>query len=79
MKICSFKNIWIPTLILMIFFIVFPSYIFSKTTKTSLKVRKPQKTQTQQTTQSVQTSQSGLQCDAQSAVLMDGLTGQLLY
>ncbi len=79
MKMRSFRNIWIPTLVLMIFFIVFPSYIFSKTTKTSLKVRKPQKTQTQQTTQSVQTSQSGLQCDAQSAVLMDGLTGQLLY
>jgi D-alanyl-D-alanine carboxypeptidase (penicillin-binding protein 5/6) len=79
MKMGSFKNGWISTLVLMIFFIGFPNYIFSKTTKTPLKVRKPQKAQTQQTTQSVQTSQSGLQCDAQSAVLMDGLTGQLLY
>ena len=79
MKMRSFRNIWIPTLILMIFFIVFPNQIFSKTTKPSQRVKKPQKAQTQQTTQTVQTSQSGLQCDAQSAVLMDGLTGQLLY
>jgi D-alanyl-D-alanine carboxypeptidase (penicillin-binding protein 5/6) len=79
MKIRSFKNIWIPTLILMIFFIAFPNQIFSKTTKTSQRVQKPRKAQTQQTTQAAQTPQSGLQCDAQSAVLMDGLTGQILY
>ena len=75
----SFKNIWISTLILMIFFIAFPNQIFSKTTKTSQRVQKSRKIQTQQTTQAAQTSQSGLQCDAQSAVLMDGLTGQILY
>ena len=79
MKMRSFKNIWISTLILMIFFIAFPNQIFSKTTKTSQRVQKSRKIQTQQTTQAAQTSQSGLQCDAQSAVLMDGLTGQILY
>ncbi len=79
MKIRSFKNIWISALILMIFFIVFPDHIFSKTAKTSLKGRKAQKTQTEQSSPSVQTSQNPFQCDAQSAVLMDGLTGQVLY
>jgi D-alanyl-D-alanine carboxypeptidase (penicillin-binding protein 5/6) len=79
MKMRSFKNIWISTLILMIFFIAFPNQIFSRTTKTSQRVQKSRKIQTQQTTRAAQTSQSGLQCDAQSAVLMDGLTGQILY
>ncbi len=79
MKIRSLKNIWISTLILMIFFIAFPNPIVSKTVKTSPKVRKAQKTQTQQSPPSVQTSQNPLQCDAQSVVLMDGLTGQVLY
>ncbi len=79
MKIRSFRNIWIPALILIIFFIAFPTYIFSKTTKTSQKVQKTRKIQTQQTIQTVQTSQGSLRCDAQSAALMDGLTGQLLY
>jgi D-alanyl-D-alanine carboxypeptidase (penicillin-binding protein 5/6) len=79
MKIRSFKNIWIPTLILITFFIAFPNQIFSKTTKTSQRPQKPRKVQTQQTTQAAQTTQGGFQCDAQSAVLMDGLTGQILY
>ena len=79
MKIRSFKIIWIPTLFLMIFFIAFPNQIFSKTTKTSQRHQKPRKVQTQQAPQPAQTTQGGLQCDAQSAVLMDGLTGQILY
>jgi D-alanyl-D-alanine carboxypeptidase (penicillin-binding protein 5/6) len=79
MKIRSFKHIWISTLFLMVFFIAFPNQIFSKTMKTSQRAQKPRKTQTQQTTQAAQTTQGGLQCDAQSAVLMDGLTGQVLY
>jgi len=79
MKIHSHKNIWIPTLFFMVFFNAFPNQIFSKTTKTSQNAQKPRKAQTQQTTQAPQTPQSGFQCDAQSAVLMDGLTGQILY
>jgi D-alanyl-D-alanine carboxypeptidase (penicillin-binding protein 5/6) len=79
MKIRSLKIIWIPTLFFMVFFIAFPNPIFSKTTKTSQRPQKPRKVQTQQAPQPAQTTQGGLQCDAQSAVLMDGLTGQVLY
>ena len=85
MKICSFKNIWMATLFLSIFFIAFPNHIFSKMTKTSKttkatqKAKASQKTQISKTTQTGQPTQGGLQSDAQSAVLMDGLTGQVLY
>jgi D-alanyl-D-alanine carboxypeptidase (penicillin-binding protein 5/6) len=79
MKNRSFKHIWISILLLMVFFIAFPNEMFSKTAKTSQRPQKPRKVQTQQTTQAAQTTQGGLQCDAQSAVLMDGLTGQILY
>lgn len=79
MKIHSHKNIWIPTLFFMVFFIAFPNQIFSKTTKTSQNAQKVRKTQTQQPPQVAQTAQGILQCDAQSAVLMDGFTGQILY
>ena len=79
MKIRSFKIIWIPTLFVMVFFIALPNQTFSKTTKTPHKPQKPRKVQTQQAPQPPQTTQSGLECDAQSAVLMDGLTGQILY
>jgi D-alanyl-D-alanine carboxypeptidase (penicillin-binding protein 5/6) len=69
-------------LFLMIFLIAFPNPILSKTIrssktkKASQKARTPQKTETSQTGQ---TPSGGLQCDAQSAVLMDGLTGHVLY
>jgi len=79
MKIRFFKIIWISSLFLMFLFIAFPDQIFSKTTKTSQKPQKPRKIQSQKAPQVAQTTQSGLQCDAQSAVLMDGLTGQILY
>jgi len=79
MKNRSFKHIWISILLLMVFFIAFPNEMFSKTAKTSQRPQKPRKAQTQQAPQAAQTTQGGLQCDAQSAVLMDGLTGQILY
>jgi len=79
MKNRSFKHVWISILFLMTFFIAFPNEIFSKTAKTSQRPQKPRKVQTQQAPQAAQTTQGGLQCDAQSAVLMDGLTGQILY
>ena len=79
MEIRSFKGIWISTLILTFFLITFPNQIFSKTTKTSKTTRPPQKVQTLQKTQTQQTPQSILQCDAQSAILMDGHTGEVLY
>jgi len=82
MMICCRRNVWMAILFLMIFLIAFPNPILSKTIrssktkKASQKARTPQKTETSQTGQ---TPSGGLQCDAQSAVLMDGLTGHVLY
>jgi D-alanyl-D-alanine carboxypeptidase (penicillin-binding protein 5/6) len=85
MKIRSYRNIWIFTLVLAIFFITYPHQAFSKTEKKSLKAKPPQTASSlkkayplpQTTTQT--TTQGSLQCDAQSSVLMDGLTGEVLY
>jgi D-alanyl-D-alanine carboxypeptidase (penicillin-binding protein 5/6) len=69
-------------LISMILCIAFPNPILSKATKaskarkTSPKAKASQKTEVKE---SSPTRSEGLQCDAQSAVLMDGLTGQILY
>jgi len=73
------KNGWMTVLLLIILLITFPDQILSKTTKTSKTVKAPAKTP-QKTEAKVSEPTSGsLQCDAQSAVLMDGLTGQVLY
>jgi D-alanyl-D-alanine carboxypeptidase (penicillin-binding protein 5/6) len=69
-------------LFLILFLIAFPNQILSKTTKTSKIIKASQKAKTTQktdTSQTTPTTSGGLQCDAQSAVLMDGLTGQVLY
>jgi D-alanyl-D-alanine carboxypeptidase (penicillin-binding protein 5/6) len=76
------KNIWMVILFLILFLAVFPNQIFSKTAKTSKTPKSFQKAKTTQktaTSQATPTASGGLQCDAQSAVLMDGLTGQVLY
>ena len=76
------KNGWMIILFLMFFFMAFPNQILSKTAKTSKTPKATQKPKTTQKTtasQATSTSSGGLQCDAQSAVLMDGLTGQVLY
>jgi len=78
----SHKNVWMTILFLILFLIAFPNQILSKTTKTSKTPKVSQKAKTSQkteTTQASQTTSGALQCDAQSAVLMDGLTGQVLY
>jgi serine-type D-Ala-D-Ala carboxypeptidase (penicillin-binding protein 5/6) len=82
MMIRSRKNGWIIILFLILFLMGFPNQIFSKTTKTSKTPKASQKAKTIQkteTSQATPTTSGGLQCDAQSAVLMDGLTGQVLY
>jgi D-alanyl-D-alanine carboxypeptidase (penicillin-binding protein 5/6) len=79
MKICSLNKSWIPILFLVVFLIAFPNQIISKTNKTLQRTPKPRKAQIQQSSSADQTTQGSLQCDAQSAVLMDGLTGQVLY
>ena len=78
----SHKNAWMTILVLIIFLTFFPNQIFSKTTKTSKTTKGSPKVQTSEKTEPSKASQpgsGGLQCDAESAVLMDGLTGQVLY
>ena len=82
MMIHSHKNVWMTILLLILFLVAFPNQILSRTTKTSkstnalLREKTSKKVETSQTSQ---TGSGGLQCDAESAVLMDGLTGQVLY
>jgi D-alanyl-D-alanine carboxypeptidase (penicillin-binding protein 5/6) len=82
MMIRSHKSVWITILLLFFFLITFPNQILSKTTKIPKTPKAISKTNTSQiakTTQASLTTSGGLQCDAQSVVLMDGLTGQVLY
>ena len=82
MMICCRRNVWMAILFLMIFLIAFPNPILSKTIRSSKTKKASQKARTPQKTEMSQTGQTpsgGLQCDSQSAVLMDGLTGQVLY
>ena len=76
MMVCSFKNVRMIIFVLIIFSMVFVNPVLSKSNKISKK-NKP--SQVLQNTQTQQTTQVGLQCDAQSAVLMDALSGQVLF
>jgi D-alanyl-D-alanine carboxypeptidase (penicillin-binding protein 5/6) len=71
------KSVWMTILFLIIFLIVFPNPILSKTKKTS-KTHKALQTP-KKAFQGDQATSGSLRCDARSAVLMDGLTGQVLY
>ena len=76
------KNGWMAILFFVIFAVACPNQILSKTTTTPKTHKASQKTKTHDKTEKSQASQTtsgSLQCDAQSAVLMDGLTGQILY
>jgi D-alanyl-D-alanine carboxypeptidase (penicillin-binding protein 5/6) len=82
MMIRSHKKVWMAILILFFFFIVFPNPILSKTIKTFKSTKASPKPKTSHQAETRQTSQGtsgGLQCDAQSALLMDALTGQVLF
>jgi serine-type D-Ala-D-Ala carboxypeptidase (penicillin-binding protein 5/6) len=76
------KNTWVAVLIMMIVIMIYPSQILCKTNrvskapKTSQKSKAPEKIKT---TENKQASSESLRCDAKSVVLMDGLTGQVLY
>ncbi len=69
----SFRNPWIILLVLFMISMALPRLIFSKTSKTSKQIKPQQTQQTQKTTQ------GGIRSDAQSAVLMDALSGQVLF
>jgi D-alanyl-D-alanine carboxypeptidase (penicillin-binding protein 5/6) len=76
------KNVWMTIPLLVIFLIAFPNQLLSRMTKTTKTPKSSQKVKPSQKTEPIQASQTtpgSLQCDAQSAVLMDALTGQLLY
>ena len=84
MKIRSLGNIWISGLLLAVFFIALPNQGFSKTIRTSKNMkskvtRTHQKNPSPKINQTTRVNQGVLQYDAQSAVLIDGLTGQVLY
>lgn len=76
MMIRSFKSQRMIILMLIIFSMVIPNPVLSKSAKTPKKSKPPQTIQTPPTQQ---TTQSGIQSDAQSAVLMDALSGQVLF
>jgi D-alanyl-D-alanine carboxypeptidase (penicillin-binding protein 5/6) len=75
----SFRNLRMIILIPIIFLMVFPNPVLSKSGKTSKKSKLSTTQQTQQTQQTQRTAQSGLQFDAQSGVLMDALSSQVLF
>jgi D-alanyl-D-alanine carboxypeptidase (penicillin-binding protein 5/6) len=77
------KNVWVTILLVMIvIMMIYPSPILCKTNrvskapKTSQKAKIPEKIKT---TENKQAPSGSLQCDARSAILMDGLTGQVLF
>ena len=72
----SFKKVRMIIVVLIIFSMFLPDPVLSKSNKISKK-NKP--SQTLHTTQTQETRRDGLQCDAQSAILMDALSGQILY
>jgi D-alanyl-D-alanine carboxypeptidase (penicillin-binding protein 5/6) len=77
-----YKNVWVIILLMMIVMMIYPSQILCKANRVS---KAPKTSQKAKTTEKIRTTQTGqapsgsLQYDAKSAVLMDGLTGQVLY
>jgi D-alanyl-D-alanine carboxypeptidase (penicillin-binding protein 5/6) len=69
-------------LFLIIFALACPNQVLPKTTTTPKTSKASHRAKTHDKTEKSQASQTtsgGLQCDAKSAVLIDGLTGQILY
>jgi D-alanyl-D-alanine carboxypeptidase (penicillin-binding protein 5/6) len=79
MEIRSLKSIRIPILFLIICFLAIPPQTFSKSTKGASKASVIKKATPSQAPAAQQTTPGGLRCDAQSAVLMDAYSGQVLY
>ena len=76
------KNGWMAIVFLIIFALAYPNQVLSKTNTTSKAHKASQRAKTHEKAEKLQANQTtsgGLQCDAQSAVLMDGVTGQVLY
>jgi D-alanyl-D-alanine carboxypeptidase (penicillin-binding protein 5/6) len=76
------KSLWMTVLLSIFFLMAYPNPILSRSTKASKTAKTSQKAKISQKTGPVQASRTAsgsLQCDARSAVLMDALTGQVLY
>jgi D-alanyl-D-alanine carboxypeptidase (penicillin-binding protein 5/6) len=77
------KNVWITILLLIIAsMIIYPSPILCKTSRVSKNPKIHQKAKAQEKIKAAQDGQGlsgSVQCDARSAILMDGLTGQVLF
>jgi D-alanyl-D-alanine carboxypeptidase (penicillin-binding protein 5/6) len=82
---CSFRKRWIPVLFVLILSLVVAQQSFARRERPAKKTeavhaaKKPKPSSSSQPAQTPQITQSVLQCDAQSAILMDGLTGEVLY
>lgn len=81
----SFKGGCSPVLLLLMLSLVFPNLSLAKRERAPKKAeavqthRKSKPGPAAQAQQTLQVASSALQCDAQSALLMDGLTGEVLY
>jgi len=77
------KNVWVTILLVMIvIMMIYPSPILCKTNRVSKTPKISQKAKTPEkgkTAQDGQAPSGTLQCDSKSAILMDGLTGQVLF
>jgi len=77
-----YKNAWVTLLFVIIVMMTYPSQVLcrtnrvSKTPKTTQKAKTPDKIKT---AQDGQTASGSVPYDAQSAILVDGLTGQVLF
>ena len=77
------KNVWVTILLVMIVIVmIYPSPILCKTNRVSKTPKTSQKAKISEkikTTEGKQAPSGSLQCDARSAILMDGFTGQVLF
>ena len=81
----SFRNGWIPVLLLVALSSSFLNVPLPRGNGRPKRQRPPKRPRNQNQPKVLslpkpqQVTQSALQCDAQSALLMDGLTGEVLY
>ena len=77
------KEVWLTVLVMMIVMMTYPSQIFCRTNRISKTHQTPRKATTSERITAPQNQPTGSgnpqKYDAKSVVLMDGLTGQVLY
>jgi D-alanyl-D-alanine carboxypeptidase (penicillin-binding protein 5/6) len=76
------KKVWVIVLLMMVFIMIYPSQILSRTNRVSKTPKSHQNSKAPEKVTPVQKEQGSsgsLHLDARSAILMDGLTGQVLF